>query len=435
MIKINVKCEEKCGCVRPLHGMNLAAPISNARISKIVSDDLRMLNIPITRMHDAPWNNPGMRLVDIPCVFPIFEADHHNPANYYFAQTDDYFANAYNHGAKIMYRLGVSIEHSAGHYWTSPPADYKKWAEIGMKIIEHYPEIVYWEIWNEADTELPLLWNGTWQQFIEFYVTTATLIKNRFPHLKIGGPSMASIKSGNGKHIRSFLKECQRCDAPLDFFTYHQYSDKPEKIIASPARVKNMLDHFGFTNTEIHLAEWHYHPGWGSDCTPEQESAVSQMMQGIDAAVYLGSVLAGWQSTPLTMGEYYTGSTGSSGYGLFKQNGMRTPSFYALDFFNQVCRNGNAVITESSDSDTRLAASVSEDKVLLMASAFKTAQNQVKIEFPGISFKPESCVLTVLDNAGVPRVINQDIIRHENGLTFEKSTGSIIIFVKLLLHG
>ena len=415
--------------VRALHGVNLAAPMNNAQISQQVTEYLRVLQIPLTRMHDAPLDNPGLHLVDIHCVFPNINADPACMENYYFDQTDDYFANAWGYGTEIMYRLGTSIELGPKHYWTKPPENPEKWAEICLHIMEHYPRIQYWEIWNEADTELPLLWDGTWDQYIDFYCRVAVKLKEHFPEKKIGGPSLSCLKSGNGTYAGKFLDACRERNAPLDFFSYHQYSDKPDKIINSPRQVQQLLNASGFQETEIHLTEWHYHPGWGSDCNGERKSAILDMMLGIDAATYLAAVLAGWQTTPLKMGEYYTGSAGR-GYALFDQDGGRTPGYYAMDFFNRLAQMPQGIITESSDPDTWLLGAVSDRKLLAMAASFKTSQSKVTIQLPGRNPTPENTKLYVLDFGGVPRQLHTEIGWSADSVEFEKVTGSAIFWIE-----
>ena len=64
---------------------------------------------------------------------------------------------------------------------------------------------------------------------------------------------MAKITALDGSAFPDFLKGCREQQAPLDFFTYHQYSDKPEKVIAAPAQIRAALDEHRFTQTEIHL--------------------------------------------------------------------------------------------------------------------------------------------------------------------------------------
>jgi hypothetical protein len=419
--------------VRPLHGVNLAAPIVNATVSKRISDDLRLLGIPLTRLHDAPLDNPGMRLVDVPCVFPNPYADPSDPKNYYFDQTDDYIQNALNYGTRIMYRLGVSIEHSEKHYWTKPPADIEKWCNVCQHIVEHYPDIEYWEIGNECDEEIPQLWDGTWRQFIDLYVKTSRHIKTRFPHLKVGGPSMARLNNHEGQYVRDFLAACREEKAPLDFFSWHQYSDKPEKIIAAPREVKALLDEYGFSRAELHLSEWHYHPGWGSGCTPERQSRAFESMIGVDAATYLGAVLTGWQDTPITMGHYYTGSTlaGYPGYALFGQGGVRTAGYFTMELFHRLTQQEHGLRFSSSDASTWVLGAATGNRLMILISSFKTPQNDVTINVGNRVLSSSKCKVTVLDPLGGPHVVDHDLRWEPHQVTLEKSSGSAVIFLEL----
>lgn len=430
MIQVSLQ-NETAPKVRPLHGVNLAAPIVNAKISKQISDDLRPLHIPLTRLHDAPLDNPGMRLVDIPCVFPNPKADPDDPDSYYFEQTDDYIQNAHDYGTRIMYRLGVSIEHSKKNYWTKPPADLDRWCKICQRIVEHYPQIEYWEIGNECDEEIQQLWEGTWRQFIDLYVKTARHIKSRSSHLKVGGPSMARLNNHEGRYVREFLAACRDEKAALDFFTWHQYSDKPRKIIAAPFEVKSLLDEYGFPQTELHLSEWHYHPGWGSACTLERAKRVYEQMIGIDAATYLGAVLAGWQDTPITMGEYYTGSN-PQGYALFEPNGLRTAGYYVMELFQRLTRHEHRLKLDCSDEDTFTLAAATGNRLSVLLCSFKTPQNDVILDVGERTIDSTSGRITILDALGGPHVVDQDVKWEPHRVTFEKSTGSAVVLYELV---
>lgn len=429
MISVSIQ-NDNAPKIRPLHGVNLAAPIVNATISERISNDLRRLGIPLTRLHDAPLDNPGLRLVDIPCVFPHMHADANDPRNYYFEQTDDYINNALDYGTRIMYRLGVSIEHSKNHYWTKPPEDIGKWCTICQRIVEHYPNIEYWEIGNECDEEIPQLWEGTWRQFIDLFITTAKHIKSRFPHLKVGGPSMARLNNHDGQYVRDFLAACRDEKSPLDFFTWHQYSDKPEKIIASPSEVKALLDEYGFPKTELHLSEWHYHPGWGSNATMERAKRVYDQMLGVDAATYLGAVLAGWQDTPITMGQYYTAST-MQGYALFEPGGIRTPGYYVMEQFHRLTQQEHGVRATSSDASTWALAGATGNRLLMMLCSFKTPQNDVTVNVGDRALNSAASRITILDPLGGPQTVDRDVRWEPHQVTIEKSTGSAVILYEL----
>jgi hypothetical protein len=432
MIQISLQ-EEVAPRVRPLHGVNLAAPIFNAKLSQKVSEHLRRLHVPLTRLHDAPLDNPGLRLVDVPCVFPNPHADPDDLRNYYFDQTDDYIQNAHDYGTRIMYRLGVSIEHSAKHYWTKPPADLDRWCRICLRIVEHYPDIEYWEIGNECDEEIPLLWDGTWPQFIALYVQTAKYIKARFPRLKVGGPSMARLNNHDGKYVRDFLDGCRDAKAPLDFFSWHQYSDKPEKIIAAPAEAKALLQEYGFAQTELHIAEWHYHPGWGSACTAERQQRVLREMLGVDAAAYLGAVLTGWQDTPLTMGHYYTGSIlpGYSGYAIFEEGGIPSLGYHVMEQFCRLTQLEQGLKLATSDASTWALGASTANRLLIMLSSFKTPQHDLTLDVGKRELNPSTSRITIVDQLGGPHVVDQDVRWEKNQVTFEKTSGSAVVFYEL----
>ena len=269
-VAVTVDPAQSCGVIRRLNGTNLGPPLLFEGIGMDITDDLKPLQIPLMRLHDAPWENGGLKLVDIPQVFPLFHADPADPRNYCFKQTDDYIGKCLATGAKVLYRLGISIEHTKRKYNTEPPADFDKWAEICCRIIAHYNEgwgdgfrhgIEYWEIWNEADGGA-LMWSGTWDDYIRLYITAAKAIKKRFPSVKVGGPAICSANSR--EKIEAFLAACQREQAPLDFFSWHHYTTDAADMASKAALVKGHLDAYGFGKTELHLNEWHYAGSFGN---------------------------------------------------------------------------------------------------------------------------------------------------------------------------
>lgn len=431
---------KQLGAVRKLHGMNLSAPITSEGLCRKISGFLGKLEVPQTRMHDCPLNNPGKQLVDMHCIFPLEYLDADDPRNYFFGDTDDYFANTIGHGTTIYYRLGVSIDHSGFARHTVPPADPVKWTDIAAHIIRHYNEgwnngfhynIRYWEIWNEADTELSKLWKGTWKQFIDFYCTVTKILKKEFPHLLFGGPSMAKLNCREGTAVREFLAGVRDAGAPLDFFSYHQYSDKPEKIVSSPRIIRDLLDEYGFPKAEVHLTEWHYHCGWGSECGTQREKFLYGEMVGPHSAAYLVSALIRWQDEPIDMGHYYTGSTGG-GYALFDNLGEPYCGYYAFDFFNRTAKFPRI---EAVSSNQRLAVLASSDgKVIrLLIGAFKSEQGDIRFRITGRKLTPEQCRITVVDVDGVVRQITREISSDGESVWFEKASGSVTCYIEIKL--
>ncbi len=136
----------------------------------------------------------GAHFVDVPNIFPDFDADENDPRNYDFTLTDEYIGSIVAAGTKIVYRLGITIDRGTKKYHTLPPRDFAKWSRICEHIVLHCNEgwadgfewnILDWEIWNEPEN--PPMWSGTCEEYYELYVTAAKHLKSRFPQLRIGG--------------------------------------------------------------------------------------------------------------------------------------------------------------------------------------------------------------------------------------------------------
>ena len=98
------------GAIKPLHGVNNAPVRVTGKQGK--QDELKAAGIPFVRTHDTAYSFGGTHYVDIPNVFPDFDADETNPANYDFAYTDAYLKPIVAAGCKLFYRLGVTIENN-----------------------------------------------------------------------------------------------------------------------------------------------------------------------------------------------------------------------------------------------------------------------------------------------------------------------------------
>ena len=408
-LKIDLYSNRIIGRIKKLNGGNLAPPISSEKAGRNIRATFRDLNMPLTRLHDAPLENAGTRIVDIPMIFANFHADETDPRNYYFHQTDDYIKNCLECGTNIYFRLGVSIEHGQNKYFISPPSDIDKWINICDHIIRHYTEawadgfkfdIKYWEIWNEpecCDTDgLHLMWGGSVQAFNDFYVKVAKELKKRFPHLKFGGPAHCDYS----KLSSEFIEFCAVNRAPLDFYSYHYYSESPYGWIQeSPALVREELNAHGFTNTEIHLNEWHYFPGdWKKlRSDSEYKDRLYDEMKGLDSAAFICTCMALWQNTPLDMGCYYTATT--TAWGLYK-TGSDTPtkSYYGMKAFGTIVRYPERLLCSSSCQDvTVLAGQDDKGKKCLLISCFKTSSNELDIHCD-FELNPATCKVKVLDS-------------------------------------
>ncbi|MFA6816121.1 MAG: hypothetical protein WCS73_07500 [Lentisphaeria bacterium] len=261
--------------IKPLHGINNSPVALHEPLP-----ELKQAGIPFVRLHDTGGAYGANRFVDIPNIFPDFDADETDPKSYLFEFTDAYFKQLIASGMKIFYRLGVTIENEfrIHAYRIDPPKDPAKWARICEHIVRHYNEgwangfhfdIEYWEIWNEPEN--PPMWTGTREQYFELYRVTANHLKKCFPTIKVGGyascgfyavnrPNRSDFYKGFLTWYDEFLKFVNAKDTkcPLDFYSWHLYTNDPNEIMIHANYVQEKLEAYGMQNTENIFDEWNY---------------------------------------------------------------------------------------------------------------------------------------------------------------------------------
>ena len=333
------------GVIRPLHGGN-NGPLCYGELVDLTKFH-RELAIPFTRLHDSAWPYPD--IVDVHAIFPNFDADPNSPASYRFGPTDDYLRAITNTGARIVFRLGESIEHAKRKRYVHPPSDPAKWAAICCGIIRHYNEgwadghrfdIRYWEIWNEPENR-PAMWTGTPEQFYPLYTTTAKAIKERWPQLKVGGPALGhqgDYREGRLKpsaFLRDFLDYIRRERAPLNFFSWHLYTNDPAELARRAVAVRAFLNAEGFAKTESHLNEWNYLPDndWKPMTASQGEARERWYARqgGAEGAVFAACALIALQDSPLEIANFY--SADNQPFGMFSFHGTPKKTYHVFKAF------------------------------------------------------------------------------------------------------
>ena len=351
-MKISVNFENPVGTIKPMHGVG-QPPFSGTDFSMF--QYLKDAGIPYARLHDVGGVYGGFRWVDIPNLFRDFSADETREESYDFTFTDLLITALVEHGVEPFFRLGVTIENDAmiKSYRLDPPSDYHKWARICEHVIRHYTEgwangfhynIRYWEIWNEPDNyeevEENQMWRGTKEQYYELYDVASKHLKSCFPHLKIGGYascgfyaiSQSFVKEANSsprkeyfiEFFNGFLDYVKANNSPMDFFSWHSYSDI-ETNREYCDYVKKRLVEAGYGDVEIICNEWN--------------SFVRERGTYKHAAATAGMMLM-FQDAPLDSAMFYDARFGVSMYGsLFNPlTAEPFPTYYAFTAFNELYR-------------------------------------------------------------------------------------------------
>ena len=343
MNTIKVDLSKIKGEIKPLHGVNCAPYIGADGPNQVNTDKyFKEGHIPYCRLHDTQiLRYGGPHYVDVTGIFPDFDADENDPANYDFYYTDEYIKAIQDSGSEAYYRLGVSIEWGSKKYVSIMPTDFHKWARICEHIIMHYNkgwadgfhfDIKYWEIWNEPENPgnqwgSPM-WRGKIEEFFDLYRIASKHLKEKFPEIKVGGYGSCGFYTLTREKVREcdrifipffidFLDMVKAENLPFDFFSWHIYTGDERELLTHAEYVRKTLDSYGFVNTEAHLNEWNIHSegrGFPSKHTMEGASfnaAVLSMLQEtnlVDKAMYydfqFGSMYTGFID-PITLETEY----------------------------------------------------------------------------------------------------------------------------------
>jgi hypothetical protein len=410
-VKVAVDASSALGPVKPVNGVG-QPPMVGQLNNWSMMHYLKEAGIPYSRLHDVGgWLGHGL-YVDIPNLFPDFDADENDPANYRFAYTDSLMNALVNNGVEPFFRLGVTIENFVERGFPPvnilPPKDYAKWARICEHVIRHYTEswadgfrmkITYWEIWNEPDNnpnekENPM-WRGPFAEYIRLYGEVAPYLKAKFPHLKIGGYASCGFYAADGcgseqaatvprnvhmvECFNDFLGAARDGGWPIDFFSYHQY-DNPAHGARQLAYARRTLDEYGFGKAELICDEWICDGGLSMLGTARQ-------------AAGLATMLAIFQNGPCDAAMVYDARCGVGAYSPLFNPLTQKPhrAYYAFCAFGELYRLGTAVKVSVTGDD---AGNV-------FAVAARGADGRVAALI--VNYAAEPTPLSISGGGGVPR--------------------------------
>ena len=377
--EVKVDFENPVGPVKPVNAVGQPPMVGKLRDYPMFRY-LKDAGIPYSRLHDVTgWLGGGL-FVDIPNLFPDFDADENDPKNYRFAYTDSLMKALEANGVEPFFRLGVTIENFVS--WGLPPVnilpprDYAKWGRICEHVIRHYTEgwadgfkmkISYWEIWNEPenhpDDNLNPMFRAPFSEYIKLYGVVAPYLKSKFPHLKIGGYGHCGFYAGVGSdHIpaanssprmayfvecsHKFLAAARDNKWPLDFFSYHSYSP-PTEAMRQVRFADEHLNEYGFTadRCERIFNEWLPYV--------KHENLGSALQ-----AAGVAAELIGLQNGPCDLACIYDARCGVGNYSpLFNPLTYKPhKAYWAFMAFNELRKAGTAVKATSGDPHVWAAA-------------------------------------------------------------------------------
>ena len=383
-VTAKVDFSRRIGAVRPLNGLCNSLPLygmGNPEKRARFAGWMKELAIPYTRYHDAVFANPGLDVIDVSRIFPLFHADADDLRNYNFGPTDDYLAQARESGTELDFRFGEAIEHLPKNYRIKVPEDIGKWADICLHIARHYrPMVKSWSIWEEPNNKHLLLGTNAYPQaYFKMYETLSKKLKAEFPDMPVGGPALMGDDEGV---IREFLEFCRATSSPLDFFSYDVYQRQVSVLTGGAAHVRRILDDCGFRRTQLHIAEWHCGPTTWTTSTPQALAEFKKSLVDSYSVAYSAGVLAAAQDAPVDRLYFYDAFLRN--WGLYI-DGERRPVWYVFRSFADFVRAGTRVKADVDNAAGwyALAARDAKGEGLLMLSACEPKADAVVVDVKG----------------------------------------------------
>ena len=430
-MNIFINKERSLGKIKPVHGIS-NGPLSSGGSCNTSAEYLEM-GVPFVRLHDT--DSPYPQQVDVYQIFRDFDKDPYDENNYDFLLTDQFLEAIDGVGAKIIYRLGTSIDLMPRKRYTEPPKDNKKFAVVCEHIIRHYTEgwangynfdIPYWDIWNEPedlDGTCTVMWGGTKEQFFELYRVVSLHLREQFGNkINIGGYAAVSLQgikhdaswASNWylKYFNDFLAFVKKNGCPLDFFSYHQYGMDMKFVRDAANYARKRLDEEGFCDAKIIVDEWN-----ASASTREL-----YWIHSIRGARHVLSMMMAYQDSPVDIANYYDGQPHMIHCGIFDRFRRKMKPFYSFVLFNKLYRLGTRVEALCDDGGFTEALSAKGEDGKLGLLVVGSIQDPY-IEIRGFEEKPKAYLLSEEKN------LEQIAVKYENGIaSVVVPTGNIIYF-------
>lgn len=330
----------QAGVIRPLTGINIG-PLGNES-NPPLTDAYRARGITLIRTHD--YYGP----LDLATLYPDRSKDPSARESYAFTKpigyegrtSDEVFASIVTNGFEPYFRLGDSYNNAKA----PSPGDIPNLTAASVQILRHYRDGLWdgfrtafrhVEIWNEPDNRQ--FWTQSPAVYDDFYVAAARAIRAAFPGLQVGGPGLtpAGCLAPQGRSwTRRFLDHVRDTRAPLDFFSWHMYSNDPRDYADCAAFYRAELDARGFAAVPMHVTEWNTETRSGARSTDLRAKAEG-------AAINTGAWMA-MQRAGVTESLFYRGPEPNPNtpefYGMFRADGRPKAVGLAAELWHEMTR-------------------------------------------------------------------------------------------------
>ncbi len=358
----------KNGTVQPLLGVN-AGPMhwATKRTTQDATLGFQQIGVKSVRTHDMPG------ALDMKLMYPDRTKDTALQSSYNFTSGGGYSDYSSDFVVATLKDNGLGmylrIWDSAGGVVAPSSSERANWTKAAVEVVRHYQEgkwngysnmVGYVEIGNEPDSTG--FWPSTYtkEEFYTLYCDTAKAIRAAFPNMKIGGPGITASGFSNSlgqQWTKGFLDYVKNTGAPLDFLSWHIYSNSPDNFTTGAKFYRSELDSRGFTSTEQHLTEWHTTVN-ASDKSADAENLKTRTM-GKGAALLTSSWI-NLQQNGVTQAFVYRANdpsaTDHERYGLFSTDALPRRTALAFSLWSEFASYSDRIDPSSSTTVSGLKA-------------------------------------------------------------------------------
>jgi len=346
--------------IQPLLGVNIGpAPAGRTPPNADLTQAYQSIGVTLVRTHDFP------RALDMTIMYPDRKLDPTRSESYDFRASDEKWRAIINGRFEPYFRLGDSWNNSR------PPAndlERANWVRAAVEVVRHYRQgqwngfttpFRYVEIWNEPDSQQFWPKPHTPHEYYALYAETAKALKSAFPDLQVGGPGITPVgfHTPSGKSwCGNFLLYVKQHNAPLDFFSWHLYSNNPAEYAEATRFYRALLDEHGFRATALHVTEWNT----DTRLLQDMSSEALALRTGAKGAAILTAAWIAMQDNGITVAAIYRGPDPDmqmpTFYGIFYADGQPKRSALAFALWSRLAAHPHRVDLSVTPAPTPLWA-------------------------------------------------------------------------------
>lgn len=359
-VKVDFSIE--AGRIKPMHSM-CNGPVSyGADLSPLFKE----IGVPYVRFDETDTAISSFA-IDISRIFKDIHADPGDSASYDFSYTDKYVAAAHNAGARVIFRLGESIDRMHSGKEVALPEDLDLFVDVCANIVRHYNDywadgyaygIEYFEIWSIGDKP----YGKDTERAFELYRRVASAIKFIDTSLKVGGMCFGQ----DDRTVREFIKYCRKTRAALDFITLSSFDAEPRNVGERIRDLIPLLHNLGYGDTEIIIGAWNYVDGEalgdlslesvlassGSN-TAEAKRRIFDEQRSVKGAAYaLSLMISASEIDEVGMACFYDAQPYLSAWcAIADRFGNPEKPFYAFKSYGELYRSGKRIYSLSEQNE------------------------------------------------------------------------------------